>query len=172
MNLRENKHWSYGAGSFIPGARGQRIFLIYAPVQTDKTKESVVEVTNELRGIVKDHLITADEVAMAKNNLTLALPGLWETNAAVAGAIGQLVQYNLQPDYYSTYAGKVKALTVNELNSAAIQVVHPDNLVWVVVGDREKIEKGIRDLNIGEVRVIDADGNPVTKGAPAVGSNK
>jgi zinc protease len=171
MNLRENKHWSYGAGSFIPGARGQRLFLIYAPVQTDKTKESVVEVTNELRGIVKDHVITADEVAMAKNNLTLALPGLWETNGAVAGAIGQLVQYNLQPDYYSTYAGKVKALTINELNSAAVQVVRPDNLVWVVVGDRDKIEKGIRELNIGEVRIIDADGNPVSKGASSAGSS-
>jgi zinc protease len=161
MNLRENKHWSYGAGTFIPPARGQRIFLAYAPVQTDKTKESVMEVTNELRGILKDRLVTADELAMAKSNLTQALPGLWETNASVGQAINEIVEFKLSPDYYSTYAGKVKALTVNNLNEAATKVIHPDSLVWVVVGDREKIEKGIRELNIGEVRVIDVDGNPV-----------
>lgn len=161
MNLRENKHWSYGAGSFIPPARGQRIFLAYAPVQTDKTKESVVEITNELHAILKDRLITADELAMAKSNLTLTLPGLWETNSAVGRTINEMVEFKLSPDYYSLYAGRVKALTVNNLNEAAVKVVRPDNLVWVIVGDREKIEKGIRELNIGEVRVIDADGNPV-----------
>jgi zinc protease len=161
MNLRENKHWSYGAGTFLPPARGQRIFLAFAPVQTDKTKESVVEVASELRGILKDRLVTADELAMAKSNLTQALPGRWETNGSVGQAINEIVQFKLSPDYYSTYAGKVKALTVNNLNEAAAKVVQPDSLVWVIIGDREKIEKGIRELNIGEVRVIDADGNPV-----------
>jgi zinc protease len=161
MNLRENKHWSYGAGSFLPAARGQRIFLVYAPVQTDKTKESAVEITSELRGILKDRLITADELAMAKSNLTQALPGLWETNSAVGQAIKEIVEFRLTPDYYSTYAGKVKALTVTNLNEAAVKVVRPENLVWVIVGDREKIEKGIRELNIGEVRLIDTDGNPI-----------
>jgi zinc protease len=161
MNLRENKHWSYGAFSFMPAARGQRIYLMYAPVQTDKTKESVSEIMNELRGILKDKLITADELAMAKSNLTQTLPGLWETNASVGDAIGEIVQFRLTPDYYSTYAGKVKALSVSSLNAAAVKVVHPESLVWVIVGDREKIEKGIRELGLGEVRVLDADGNPV-----------
>lgn len=161
LNLRENKHWSYGAGSFIPAARGQRIYLVYAPVQTDKTKESVTEIVGELRGILKDKLITADELAMAKSNLTQTLPGLWETNDAVAASIGEIVQFKLTPDYYSTYAGKVKALSVSNLNAAAVQVVKPDSLVWVIVGDREKIEKGVRELGLGEVQVIDADGNPV-----------
>jgi zinc protease len=55
----------------------------------------------------------------------------------------------------------VKALSVSNLNAAAISVVKPDSLVWVIVGDREKIEKGIRELNLGEVQVLDADGNPV-----------
>jgi zinc protease len=63
----------------------------------------------------------------------------------------------LTPDYYSTYAGKVKAPSVTNLNEAATKVVHPESLVWVIVGDREKIEKGISELNLGEVRVIDTD---------------
>jgi zinc protease len=161
LNLREDKHWSYGAGSFMWPARGQRMFLAYAPVQTDKTKESVVEISNELRGILKDRLVTADELAMAKANLTQTLPGLWETNAAVSQSINDIVEFKLSPDYYSTYAGKIKALAVTNLNEAAVKVVRPDSLVWVIVGDREKIEKGIRELNLGEVKLIDADGNPI-----------
>ena len=38
MNLREDKHWSYGASSFFWDARGQRPFVVFAPVQTDETK--------------------------------------------------------------------------------------------------------------------------------------
>jgi zinc protease len=161
MNLRENKHWSYGAGSFLWPARGQRMFLAYAPVQTDKTKESMVEIGSELRAILKDRLITADELSMAKANLTQTLPGLWETNAAVSQSINEIIEFKLAPDYYSTYAGRIKTLAVNNLNEAAVKVVRPENLIWIVVGDRQKIEKGIRELNIGEVQIIDADGNPV-----------
>ncbi len=51
MNLREAKHWSYGAFTLVWDARGQRPFIAYAPVQTDKTKESMIEVDRELRGI-------------------------------------------------------------------------------------------------------------------------
>ncbi|HSP34881.1 MAG TPA: pitrilysin family protein [Thermoanaerobaculia bacterium] len=161
MNLREDMHWSYGAGSFQPSARGQRIFIAYAPVQTDKTKESVVEVSKELRDITKDHVVTADEMANAKTRIALSLPGRWETSNQVAGAIRDLVQYNLPEDYYDTYAGKIRALTLTNTNEAAIEVVKPQNLTWVIVGDRAKIEQGVRDLNLGEIRFVDADGNPV-----------
>ena len=161
MNLREDKHWSYGAGSFLPNARAQRIFIAYAPVQTDKTKESLVEMSKELREITKDRLVTADELAMAKGNLTQSLPGEWETSGAVSQSIAEMVSFGLPVDYYETFAGKVQAVTLNDANAAATEVVHPNNFVWVVVGDRAKIEKGVRDLNMGEVRFIDADGNPV-----------
>jgi zinc protease len=161
MNLREDKHWSYGAGSFLPNARGQRIFIAYAPVQTDKTKESLVEMSKELREITRDRVLTADELAMAKGNLTQSLPGEWETSNAVSQSISEMVSFGLPADYYETFAGKVKAVTLNDANAAATEVVRPNNFVWVVVGDRSKIEKGVRELNMGDVRFIDADGNPV-----------
>ena len=161
MNLREDKHWSYGAFSFLPNARGQRIFIAAAPVQTDKTKESVVEVERELKDITKDHVVTADEMANAKTRLALSLPGRWETSNAVMTALRDLIQFNLPNDYYDTYAGKVNALTLKNTNDAAVEVIRPQNLTWVVIGDRAKIESGLRDLNMGEIRVVDADGNPV-----------
>jgi zinc protease len=39
--------------------------------------------------------------------------------------------------------------------------VHPDSLIWVIVGDRAKIEAGIRELGLGEIHILDADGKPI-----------
>jgi zinc protease len=162
MNLREDKHWAYGAYTFFRDARGQRPFVAYAPVQTDKTKESVVELDKELRGIIKDRPILPDELSRAQASLTLTLPGSWETMAALAGAIGDIVTFGLDDRYYDTFAEKVRAQTVQSLTAAAADVVHPDQLVWVVVGDRSKIEPGLRELKLGEIRLIDSDGRPVS----------
>jgi len=55
----------------------------------------------------------------------------------------------------------VKSIRLEEVRAVAPELIHPDNLTWVIVGDREKILPGIKALNIGEVKLIDADGNPV-----------
>jgi len=162
MNLREDKHWAYGAYTFFRDARGQRPFVTYAPVQTDKTKEAIVELDKELRGIVKERPIQPDELTRSQASLTLTLPGSWETMSALAGAIGNIVTYGLDDRYYDTFAAKVRAQTVQSLTEAAVEVVHPDRLVWVVVGDRSKIEPGLRELKLGEIRLIDTDGRPVS----------
>jgi len=161
MNLREDKHWAYGAFSFLVGARAQRPFIVFAPVQTDKTKESLVEVNKELRAILADRPVTGEELARIQANETLALPGSRETLNAVGSSITELVQFGWPDNYYDTMTGKIRALKTSDLDAAAKQVIHPDNIVWVVVGDRAKIESGVRELNFGEIRFIDADGNPI-----------
>ena len=158
MNLREDKHWSYGAHTALVGARGQRPFIVIAPVQTDKTKESMVEIDKELRGILSEKPIKPDELTVAQKSMTLTLPGEWETTSAVSRAIGQLIRYSLPENYYETYPKKTLALQLSDLQKAAEKIVHPGNLIWVVVGDRSKIEKEIRSLGFGEIKLIDADG--------------
>jgi zinc protease len=161
MNLREDKHWSYGAQSVLIGARGQRPFIVIAPVQTDKTRESLAEIDKELRGILGDKPPTPEELAKAQDNQTLSLPGSRETIGEVGSSIGNLVEYGLPDDYYEKYAGRVRALRIPDIEAAAKRVVRPDSLVWVVVGDRAKIEAGVRELNLGEVKFLDADGKPI-----------
>jgi zinc protease len=158
MNLREDKHWSYGAQSLLWAARGQRPFIALAPVQTDKTKESMAEMNKEFRGILADRPLTAEELAKIQANETLSLPGSRETIDSVGQSIADLIHFGLPDDYYETFAGKVRALKTSDLNDAAKMVVHPDNMIWVVVGDRAKIEAGVKELNLGEVRSMDADG--------------
>jgi zinc protease len=161
MNLREDKHWAYGAGSFVVGAKAQRPFLVYAPVQTDKTKESLAEVTKEIQGILKDRPVTAEELARIQANETLRLPGSRETINEVGGSIMNLLRYGWPDDYYETMSGKIRALKTTDLDAAAKQFIHPEGMVWVIVGDRAKIEQGIRELGIGKIHFIDADGHPI-----------
>jgi zinc protease len=161
MNLREDKHWAYGAGSFLFGARAQRPLFIYAPVQTDKTKEALVEVNKEIHGILKDRPVTAEELARIQANETLSLPGSRETIRSVGASIIELLQYGWPDNYYDTMAGKIGALKTTDLDAAAKQVIHPEGMVWVIVGDRAKIEAGIKELGIGKIHFIDADGKPI-----------
>jgi zinc protease len=161
MNLREDKHWAYGAHSQIAGGRAQRPFFAYAPVQTDKTKESLAEIAKELGGILKDNPPKPEELDKVKKSQVLELAGSWETAGAVHRSIHEIVRYGLPDDYFQTYSSRVKALELPQITEAAKTVIHIDDLVWVVVGDRAKIESGIRELGYGDIRYIDADGQPM-----------
>ena len=161
MNLREDKHWSYGVRSVLPAARGQRPYISLSPVQTDKTKESIEELVKEYKGIVSSKPITAEELEDEQTNATLSLPGQFETVQQLGGAYSNILEYGLPEDYYNTFTQKAMALTPEGANEIAKKYILPDHLVWVVVGDMSKVETGIRALNLGEVHKIDADGNPV-----------
>jgi zinc protease len=160
-NLRENKHWSYGTTTLLWAARGQRPWLTLAPVQTDKTKESLVEINKELRGILGDHPLSQEELSVVQDNETLSLPGSRETQQEVGNSINELVQFGLPDDYYETMAAKIRALKPADVAAAAKLIVHPDNLIWVIVGDRSKIEAGVKELGLGEIRFLSPDGKPL-----------
>jgi zinc protease len=159
MNLREAKHWSYGVRSYLVGARAQRPFLTVAPVQTDKTKESMSEILKEFQNVIGKQPIDEKELAKAQKDETLKLSGAWETSGQVAQSISEILRYDLPENYYQTYPDKVLALNTGAVNEAARNLVKPKNMVWVVVGDLSKIEAGLRDLGLGEIQRIDTDGN-------------
>ncbi len=158
MNLREDKHWSYGTRSVLRDARSQRPYLSIAPVQTDKTKESLEEMNKEFRGILSDRPISDAELKKVQANETLTMPGSRETLDELEQAVVDIVQFGLPDDYYETYGPKVNALQLSDVNGAVKEIVHPDNLIWVVVGDRAKIESGVKELNLGEFHLMSPDG--------------
>ena len=159
MNLREDKHWSYGARSLVYSARGQRPFFVYAPVQTDKTSQAANEIRKELTDFISTRPADAEELARAKDKKVLTLPGKWETNQAVAGSIESLVRYGLPDDYWLTYAGNVSKLELQGVTQVAKKLIHPERLVWIIVGDRGKIDAEIQALKLGAIHYMDEDGN-------------
>jgi zinc protease len=161
MNLRENKHWAYGSYSGVGGAIAQRPWVATAAVQIDKTSESAKEMLREITEYATGKTpASAAEVEKIKASEVRALPGSFETADAVMGALGGIVRYGRADDYQAQRAAKISALTPDQVNMQA-KTINTDALTWVIVGDLSKIEAGIRSLNLGDVTVLDSDGNVV-----------
>jgi predicted Zn-dependent peptidase len=163
MNLREDKHWAYGAYSGISDALGQRPWTASAAVQIDKTVDSIKELKKEVEQYASGNApARPDEVSKIQNNEIRGLPGSYETAAAVLGTIADIVEYGRPDDYAAQRAARIQALTPAQVNAAAT-ALKPSAMTWIIVGDLKKIEAGVRALDLGDVKVIDADGKPVTK---------
>jgi zinc protease len=158
MNLREDKHWSYGASTRLTNAIGQGVYRAGAGVQTDKTAESMVEIRKELREVLSTRKPDAAELAFAKDSIAIALPGNNETSDEIANSYAEILTYGLKDSYWNDFVGEVTAVTPADLDKSAGRLIHPDVLTWVVVGDLAKIEDKVRALDFGEVTIIDADG--------------
>jgi zinc protease len=161
MNLREDKHWSYGAGSVSLDAKGPGMFITYGPVQTDKTKESMQEIQKELTQYIGDKPATDKEFQKVKNNAVLQLPGIWETNGSVMSTLQNNINYGRGLDYLRNYPTMLQNMQLADVQQSAKKLIHPNSIAWLIVGDRKKIEAGIRELNLGEIKFIDSEGNPV-----------
>ena len=159
MNLREDKSWAYGAYSFLVNALGQRPLMLYAPVQTDRTVDSIKELQKEIAAYIGDKPATAEEIARIKAKDVRSLPGQFETASAVLGAIEGMQLYGRPDDYVSTLKSRIEAQDDDAIRAAAREVIRPDAFTWVIVGDRSKIEQPIRELMGESVAVIDTDGN-------------
>ncbi|HKQ73844.1 MAG TPA: pitrilysin family protein [Blastocatellia bacterium] len=160
MNLREEKGYTYGAGTFPFLAKGQGVLLLFAPVRTDVTKESLQELMKELREIRGARPVTMDEVKFAQSNLTMSLPGQYETASGIAQKISDIVTYNLPDNFYSKYPAVVNSTTPEGLTALAKKLLLPEQMALLIVGDRAVIEPKIKELNLGQINYIDADGKP------------
>ncbi|MEJ1964541.1 MAG: pitrilysin family protein [Gammaproteobacteria bacterium] len=159
MNLREEKHWTYGARTEWHQGRGPNFYVAQAAVQIDKTAAAMVEIRKELADIAGPRPVTADELGRCQRYDTLKLGGRVATLGALAGAIEGLVSERLPDDYWARFGERVRAVTVDSVNEAASSMIHAGRLVWVVVGDLARIESDVRALGIGPVQVIDGRGD-------------
>jgi len=162
LNLREDKHWSYGAGSVVSGAFAQRPFFAYAPVQSDKTAESIKEILSEFKAYLNASPATDNELEKVVASKTLKLPGQYETNGALLGGLSSLTRYHRPDDYIITYSDKLRAIKLDDIHQAAQQVLHPDQFIWVIIGDLEKIQPAIAELELGVITVLDKEGNVIS----------
>jgi predicted Zn-dependent peptidase len=155
QNLREQHGYTYGASSLFAMRLAPGPFFAGAGVQTDKTAESLTEFFKELRGIGTP--IAEEELAKAKNYLALGFPSDFETIEDLAARLEDLAIYSLPDDYFADYTSNIGAVTSAAVQQAAGRFVQPDKFAVVVVGDRERIEPGIRALDLGPVTVRSVD---------------
>ncbi|MBT3584915.1 MAG: insulinase family protein, partial [Halobacteriovoraceae bacterium] len=158
MNLREDKHWAYGAFTFMKAAVGQRPFFVYAPVQSDKTGASIKELLKELNNFVGRKKAKKDELQKTINNNVNRLPGAFETNRSMLNSLLTNQRFGRSDDYISTLGQKYRELKLSAVKEAALEVIDPKQFTWMIVGDRGQIEKQIRGINLGQKVFMDKDG--------------
>ena len=155
MDLREAKSWSYGARTILFGARGQRPYLVYAPVQTDRTADSVNALLEQFDAYLGSERTRPEELDRVVKNETRSLPGQYETGAAVLGTMLSNARYGRPDDYVLTLTDQYEAMNIEQIDNAATEVLRPHQLIWLIVGDLSKIEEPIRALGIGDVEILE-----------------
>ncbi len=155
MNLREDKGWAYGARTITIDALGARPLLYYAPVQSDKTTESLRELLREAREYGGVNPPNDDELARFKSSFIRSLPGKFETNGAVLGALAEIVEFNRPLNYLTVSQQQVSSLTIADLLPVINEQIHPEQTIWLVVGDLKTIEPAVRAANIAPVIVLE-----------------
>ncbi|MFA7418538.1 MAG: pitrilysin family protein [Melioribacteraceae bacterium] len=167
-NLREVHGYTYGASSRfafrpIPGS-----FNASSSVQTEVTDKALLEFFKELNAIREP--IPADELNRGKNLVALSYPGNFQSVAEVAGQLDEMIQYNLPENYFDNYVSSVLKVTNDEVTTAAKKYIVPDQMVVIVVGDRAKVEEGIKALNLGEIKNLSIE--DVLGAVPMIDSSK
>ena len=146
-DLREDKGWSYGIGSAIMRAVGPRTFTLRTSVQSDKTGDSLRLILAQMRAFPAKKPVTADELNRVTDGNVRGLPHLYETNGQVIANLA-LNRRLARPDNWdSTLASRIRSVDAKSLNEAA-RWLQPDDMVFVVVGDRRIIEPQLKEIGL------------------------
>ena len=157
QNLRQDKGYSYGYQSHVQWHRGPSLMLAGGSVQTEVTKESVFETLKEFNEVRGDRPISESELENARQSVLRSFPANFERPGAVMGQVLQIVQFGLPDDYLQTVRSNVESVTLDDVHRITQELVRPDQLKILVVGDRQLVEKGLRELDLPMV-VLDVDG--------------
>ncbi len=145
LNLREAHGYTYGAFSGFEWRRAAGPFVVSTAVKSDVTGAAVREILGEIERMRTEE-ISEDELTLATSYLDGVFPIRYETTAAIAAALANLVIHDLPDGYYDQYRGRVRGVTTAGVLRAAQAHLHPDQLRIVVVGDPAMVASPVADV--------------------------
>jgi predicted Zn-dependent peptidase len=148
MELREHRGWSYGARASLSLNEHQTNYTLQAPVQADRTGESIAAAIEQIRAFLTTNGVQPAELERVVESNTRQLPGQFQTSSAVLGALLSNALYRRPDDYWERIADRYRALNAARLDQAARRTINPDNLVWVVVGDAARVRPQLERLGM------------------------
>ena len=148
LDLREQKQWAFWAIGYVEGGRAGQMLLIRTQIQNQRTGEAIAAIKGHLESVKGSKPISPDELQLAKDMLTLGLPLEWETDEGIANAIATSVRQGLPDGAIEKYVTDVRAVTKEQVEQAARQILRPDAMVWLVIGDLSKVEPQLRKAGI------------------------
>lgn len=148
MELRERRGWSYGANGSVTLVEHRTPYIIQAPVQADRTGDSIAAIREQIRSFLSDDGVRPAELNRNIQGNTRQLSGQFETSPAVLGALRSNALYDRPDNYWETVADRYRGMTVQMLDRTARQYIDPDNFVWVVVGDAAAVRPQLERLGL------------------------
>ncbi|MBP6013574.1 MAG: insulinase family protein [Alphaproteobacteria bacterium] len=155
MNLRETKGWSYGVRSGINLNIESVPFIITAPVQSDRTGDSMKELIADLTAYLGPKGTTEEELVRTVNGNVRRLPGSFETGNAVFGGVNNILNYGRPDDYYEQLPATYAAMKAADVDAAGRAKLSVDDLLWVVVGDASVVKAQLEGLGMS-IEVVPA----------------
>lgn len=143
LNLRENKGFTYGAGSNFSYYQNAGLFEVNTAVNIQNTGAAVKEIFNELTGIKNG--ITEKEIEFAKSTLIKQYPSRFETFSQIAKNIESLVFHSIPLDELKVYEDKLFSVTNEEIHNAAVNNIFPEESFVVICGEKESVAKQLND---------------------------
>ena len=163
LNLREDKGYSYGVFSNLAFLREGGLWNAGGGVQTNKTKESLVEFDKELKGFAGTKPISEAEFEDAKVKRVRGYAQQFESLIRIAQQVADLWSLGLTMEELQRESDETQKVTLEAARAAAKKYAEPSRATVLLVGDRAKIEAGVREVKLGEIVVIDAEGKPVSR---------
>jgi zinc protease len=113
---------------------------------TDKALQEFMKELDDIRSPV-----TEEELARAKNYISLRYPRNFETVDEIADQLEDLIIYHLSDDYFNKYISNIMAVSGEQVQQTADKYIVPGQVDIIIVGDREKVEPGLRNMNLGPI---------------------
>jgi predicted Zn-dependent peptidase len=156
MNLREDKGYTYGARTSFDARRGPGPFVLQASVQSDATADAIKEGLREIEEIRGARPVSRAELETGRAALTRGFARNFETAEQVARAAAQMALHDLPEDYYTSFVPRMLAITETDVTAAAHRHLHPDQMLTVIVGDRDKVGSSLDSLGLGDPMILES----------------
>ncbi len=156
LNLREDKGYTYGARSSFNGSQEFGSFRVSAEVNKDATAASITEVLNELESFAADGM-DEEEYDYMRSAIGQRDALQYETPGRKLGLLNNILRYDLPLNYRTQQNNILKETDREVLNALAKELIHPENMAIVIVGDAATIREELEALGI-PIKLLDEDG--------------
>ena len=153
LNLREDKGWSYGCISMTMPARDSSLWFAFTAVQADKSLPSIEEIVKEFEEAVTTRPITATEVSTSTDTWSAQVLFRLQNSRNLLDDLLENRRLGRDDRYNQRFADRIASLTLEQVQNVAASVLAGDELSWLIVGDLQSIETGIRELDLGPIEV-------------------
>ena len=137
--VREERGLTYGIYTYLVPKDLSESYLGQVASSNDTITEAIDVVRAEW-ALMANEGVSAEELAQAKTYLTGAYPLRFDGNADIAGILVGMQAVGLPTEYIENRNDYVNAVTLEDVNRVASELLDPDGLHFVVVGQPEGLE--------------------------------